>query len=94
MIVFSIPHYLFSMFVCSLEQAAEPDDPQDAVVARQYKEFPEVYKQTASHWSQVYAGGKGRGFIGAQTILERGGLMCRVCVLHVGSVVLKLTITY
>jgi len=39
-------------------QAAEPDDPQDAVVARQYKEFPDVYKQTARHWSQVYAGGK------------------------------------
>ena len=39
-------------------QAAEPDDPQDAVVARQYKEEPEVYRMTAKHWAQEYAGGK------------------------------------
>ena len=43
-------------------QAAEPDDPQDAVVARQYKEEPDVYKRTAKHWAQIYAGGeRGRG---------------------------------
>jgi len=40
----------------ALLQAAEPDDPQDAVVARQYKEDPEMYKKTAKHWAQVYAG--------------------------------------
>ena len=45
----------------ALLQAAEPDDPQDAVVARQYKEDPELYKKTARHWAQVYAGGEGRG---------------------------------
>jgi len=42
----------------ALLQAAEPDDPQDAVVARQYKEDPEMYKKTAKHWAQVYAGGE------------------------------------
>ena len=42
----------------ALLQAAEPDDPQDAVVARQYKEDPELYRKTARHWAQVYAGGE------------------------------------
>ena len=42
----------------ALLQAAEPDNPQDAVVARQYKEDPELYKKTARHWAQVYAGGE------------------------------------
>jgi ubiquitin-conjugating enzyme (huntingtin interacting protein 2) len=40
----------------ALLQAAEPDDPQDAVVARQYKEEPDLYKKTARHWAHVYAG--------------------------------------
>ena len=41
----------------ALLQAAEPDDPQDAVVAKQYKEQPELYRKTAQHWACVYAGG-------------------------------------
>ncbi|XP_012349880.1 ubiquitin-conjugating enzyme E2-22 kDa isoform X2 [Apis florea] len=41
----------------ALLSAAEPDDPQDAVVARQYKEHPEMFRQTAKHWTYVYAGG-------------------------------------
>lgn len=40
----------------ALLQAAEPDDPQDAVVARQYKQDPEIYRMTAKHWAEVYAG--------------------------------------
>merc|ERR1712025_1480884 len=40
----------------ALLAAAEPDDPQDAVVAKQYKELPDVYKLTATHWSNAYAG--------------------------------------
>ncbi|KAI3352423.1 hypothetical protein L3Q82_005383 [Scortum barcoo] len=40
----------------SLPQKAEPDDPQDAVVANQYKQNPEMFKQTARLWSHVYAG--------------------------------------
>ena len=41
----------------ALLAAAEPDDPQDAVVARQYKENREVFNQTAKHWTCAYAGG-------------------------------------
>lgn len=42
----------------ALLSAAEPDDPQDAVVAKQYKDHPEMFRQTAKHWTFVYAGGK------------------------------------
>lgn len=42
----------------ALLSAAEPDDPQDAVVAKQYKDQPEMFRQTAKHWTSVYAGGK------------------------------------
>ncbi|XP_048460818.1 ubiquitin-conjugating enzyme E2Kb (UBC1 homolog, yeast) isoform X1 [Rhincodon typus] len=40
----------------ALLAAAEPDDPQDAVVAQQYKQNPEMFKQTARLWAHVYAG--------------------------------------
>jgi len=38
--------------------AAEPDDPQDAVVAKQFKETPRIYRKTAKLWAEVYAGGE------------------------------------
>lgn len=41
----------------ALLSAAEPDDPQDAVVARQYKENLEMFQITARHWTNVYAKG-------------------------------------
>ena len=41
----------------ALLAAAEPDDPQDAVVAKQFKENPEVFRMTARHWTNAYAGG-------------------------------------
>ncbi|CAG9770919.1 unnamed protein product [Ceutorhynchus assimilis] len=41
----------------ALLSAAEPDDPQDAVVARQYKENVEMFRLTARHWTNAYAGG-------------------------------------
>lgn len=41
----------------ALLQAAEPDDPQDAVVAAQYKEDRAMFELTAKHWTQAYAGG-------------------------------------
>lgn len=41
----------------ALMAAAEPDDPQDAVVARQYKDNQEMFRLTATHWTAVYAGG-------------------------------------
>ena len=39
----------------ALLASPEPDDPQDAVVARQFKEKPDLFIQTAQHWTQVYA---------------------------------------
>jgi ubiquitin-conjugating enzyme (huntingtin interacting protein 2) len=44
----------------ALLAAAEPDDPQDAVVAQQYKEHPEIFLKTARHWANVYANGPKR----------------------------------
>ena len=41
----------------ALLSAAEPDDPQDAVVARQYKDNPSIFRSTAQYWTGVYAGG-------------------------------------
>jgi len=41
----------------ALLAAAEPDDPQDAVVAKQFKENQDMFRQTARHWTFIYAGG-------------------------------------
>lgn len=41
----------------SMLTAAEPDIPQDAVVARQYKDFRAMFDLTARHWTNVYAAG-------------------------------------
>lgn len=41
----------------ALLSTAEPNDPQDAVVARQYLNNLPMFKQTARHWTNVYAGG-------------------------------------
>ena len=42
----------------ALMAAAEPDDPQDAVVARQFKERPDMFRSTAQHWTNKYAAGE------------------------------------
>lgn len=42
----------------ALLAAAEPDDPQDAVVAKQFKDDYDMFKLTAKHWACVYAGGR------------------------------------
>ena len=42
----------------ALMAAAEPDDPQDAVVAQQFKEHPEVFARTALHWTSVFGNGQ------------------------------------
>jgi len=39
----------------ALLAAAEPDDPQDAVVAKQYKDGFDMFRLTAKHWTAVYA---------------------------------------
>lgn len=40
----------------ALLAAPEPDDPQDAVVARQYQDNFPIYRKTAQHWAASYAG--------------------------------------
>lgn len=42
----------------ALLASAEPDDPQDAVVASQYKENFEMFCCTAKHWTNAYAKGE------------------------------------
>lgn len=39
----------------ALMSAPEPDDPQDAVVAKQYKEDYKSYCNTAKYWTETYA---------------------------------------
>lgn len=41
----------------ALMASPEPDDPQDAVVAKQYKNSYEMFKLTARYWTSTYAGG-------------------------------------
>ncbi|XP_055704130.1 ubiquitin-conjugating enzyme E2-22 kDa isoform X2 [Phlebotomus papatasi] len=41
----------------ALLSAAEPDDPQDAIVASQYKDNYEMFVLTARHWTNAYANG-------------------------------------
>lgn len=48
------------------------------MVAKQYKTDPELYRKTARHWAQIYAGGK---FIIA--ILSLLGLHIEFMSLHV-----------
>lgn len=45
------------MSIQALLTAAEPDDPQDAVVATQYKKDRAEYDRTAKHWTTSYATG-------------------------------------
>jgi ubiquitin-conjugating enzyme (huntingtin interacting protein 2) len=40
----------------ALLAAPEPDDPQDAVVANQYKNNNKIFIGTARHWASSYAG--------------------------------------
>ena len=47
----------------ALLAAPEPDDPQDAVVARQYQENFTIFKATAQHWSSVFAGSNYKVYI-------------------------------
>ncbi len=42
----------------ALLAAPFPDDPQDNVVAMQYKNNWNIYLQTAQHWTAVHAAGK------------------------------------
>lgn len=39
-----------------LLESPQPDDPQDAVVAKVLIEEPEKFKETAKNWTEIYAG--------------------------------------
>lgn len=41
----------------ALLASPEPNDPQDAVVAKQTLANPEMYRKTASVWTYIHAGG-------------------------------------
>uniref|UniRef100_A0A1I8BS57 E2 ubiquitin-conjugating enzyme n=1 Tax=Meloidogyne hapla TaxID=6305 RepID=A0A1I8BS57_MELHA len=45
--------------VQNLLVSPEPQDPQDAIVAKQYMADVELYNKTARYWSQHYAGAPG-----------------------------------
>eukprot|EP00045_Choanoeca_perplexa_P000272 m.13615 g.13615 ORF g.13615 m.13615 type:complete len:209 (+) comp10189_c0_seq2:103-729(+) len=55
----------------ALLSAAEPDDPQDAVVAAQYKRDREEYNKTARYWARTYASAPSKG--GADEMTEEEG---------------------
>ena len=50
--------------------APEPDDPQDAVVASEYKRSREKFNQTAKLWTDLHAKGNGNGVL--QPLLDMG----------------------
>mmetsp|Transcript_6168 Transcript_6168/g.19819 ORF Transcript_6168/g.19819 Transcript_6168/m.19819 type:complete len:192 (+) Transcript_6168:85-660(+) len=50
--------------------APEPDDPQDAVVATEYKRSREKFNQTAKLWTEQYAKGNSKAAI--QPLLDMG----------------------
>ena len=48
--------WMYLVPVQALLAAPEPDDPQDAVVARQYQENFTIFKATAQYWAATFAG--------------------------------------
>ena len=60
----------------ALLSAAEPDDPQDAVVATQYKENYEMFKITAKHWTTAYANGEWVVSEGHPVVVNNFGFLC------------------
>lgn len=53
----------------ALLASPEPDDPQDAVVATQYKDNFEMFCHTAKHWTNCYAKGIRKVGIASQLVL-------------------------
>ncbi|XP_033110669.1 ubiquitin-conjugating enzyme E2 K-like [Anneissia japonica] len=49
----------------------EPDDPQDAVVAKQYKENQSEFLKTARHWASAYAGARNKDHPELHTKIEQ-----------------------
>ena len=55
--------------------APEPDDPQDAVVARQYTDHHSMFQKTARHWAAAFAGAKHK-FAEFESALKGAGIQC------------------
>ncbi|KAI0056412.1 hypothetical protein BV25DRAFT_1580633 [Artomyces pyxidatus] len=61
----------------SLLCSPEPNDPQDAEVAKHYMTSRSSFEETARYWAQVYAGAPGKGKVpkvGAQDAVAIAGL--------------------
>merc|ERR1719181_2514 len=56
----------------ALMSAPEPDDPQDAVVAKQYKSDYQQFVATAKYWTETYAGEKGSEAESIKKLMEMG----------------------
>ena len=56
----------------ALLSAPEPDDPQDAEVAKQYKENIEEFNKTAKFWAETYATGIQTKDAKVQALVEMG----------------------
>jgi ubiquitin-conjugating enzyme (huntingtin interacting protein 2) len=72
--------------VQALLAAPEPDDPQDAVVASQYKSTPQKFQETAKEWTEKYAN-KETVTANAQQLVAMGftELQARDALLQVGG---------
>jgi ubiquitin-conjugating enzyme (huntingtin interacting protein 2) len=56
----------------ALMSAPEPDDPQDAVVAKQYKESYQDYCTTAKFWTESYASATAGGGVWVGACVRSG----------------------
>jgi len=56
----------------ALMSAPEPDDPQDAVVAKQYKESRDEFTKTAKFWTDTYAAGLESADAKVKKLMEMG----------------------
>jgi ubiquitin-conjugating enzyme (huntingtin interacting protein 2) len=56
----------------ALMSAPEPDDPQDAVVAKQYKEDFKGWEAQAKFWTDTYATGLQKGDEKIQALMDMG----------------------
>jgi hypothetical protein len=63
----------------ALLSAAEPDDPQDAVVAKQYKEHHQEFMKTAKFWTETYAGAQAGGACHGPTSARSHTFTARPC---------------
>lgn len=52
--------------------APEPDDPQDAVVAKQYKSDYQTFCATAKYWTETYACGASSEDAAVKKLMEMG----------------------